>query len=293
MQFFWGSNSGVEWSDLRVFLAIAREGTLSAAARKLGQTQPTMGRRLRALEGAVGHTLFQRTTEGFFLTDEGNSVLVHAERMEEEALAFQRQLAGRDTQLEGMLRLTAPDWFGIHILAPVLAEFGELHPKVRVELLADSRHYSLPRREADLAFRIRPFEDPEVVSRRLLHLPYALYGPAGTEPPRLGDGYGARVITMDLALAEMPDAIWLRRALPGAHAACRSNNRDVQAALCARGAGLAVLPCPLGDVVPGIVRLDIGEEPPGRDAYLGYHRDLRRLMRLRALLDLIIGRLAK
>jgi DNA-binding transcriptional LysR family regulator len=84
----------MEWSDLRIFLAIAREGTLGAAARKLGQGQPTMGRRLRALEQSVGQTLFQRTGEGFVLTDEGTAVLSHVERMEEEALAFQRQLAG-------------------------------------------------------------------------------------------------------------------------------------------------------------------------------------------------------
>jgi DNA-binding transcriptional LysR family regulator len=83
----------LEWGDLRVFLAIAREGTLGAAARQLGQTQPTMGRRLRALEAAVGQTLFQRTGEGFVLTSEGTSVLGHAERVEEEVLAFQRQLA--------------------------------------------------------------------------------------------------------------------------------------------------------------------------------------------------------
>src|SRR5580693_8565693 len=85
--------TGMEWSDLRVFLAVAREGTLGAAARKLGQTQPTMGRRLRALEHAVGHTLFQRTADGFVLTDEGNAVLGHAERIEEEAFALERRLA--------------------------------------------------------------------------------------------------------------------------------------------------------------------------------------------------------
>src|ERR1700691_5132930 len=84
----------MEWSDLRVFLAVAREGTLGAAARRLGQSQPTMGRRLRALEQAVGYTLFQRTGDGFILTDEGSAVLSHAERMEEDALALQRQLAG-------------------------------------------------------------------------------------------------------------------------------------------------------------------------------------------------------
>src|SRR5215468_11984202 len=97
----------VEWSDLRIFLAVAREGTLGAAARKLGQTQPTMGRRLRALEEAVGHTLFQRTAYGFVLTEEGSAVFGHAERIEEEAFAFERRLAGSDKQLEGALRISS------------------------------------------------------------------------------------------------------------------------------------------------------------------------------------------
>ena len=282
----------MEWSDLRVFLAIAREGTLGGAARSLGQTQPTMGRRLRALESAVGHTLFQRTADGFVLTDEGNAILVHAERIEEEALALQRQLTGQEARLEGMLRLSSSDWFGSHVLAPVLAEFGRLHPKICIELLTDARIYSLPRREADMVFRITPFDEPEVISRRLLHMPYGLYGPAGSELPRLGDGAGTRVITMDIAFAEMPDAVWMKRVLPNAEVAFRSNNREVQARLCAKGAGLAVLPRPLGDDTPGILRLDVGENPPGRDTYVGYHRDLRRLTRMRALLDLVIARLA-
>jgi DNA-binding transcriptional LysR family regulator len=283
----------LEWSDLRVFLAIAREGTLGAAARKLGQTQPTMGRRLRALEAAVGHTLFQRTANGFVLTDEGNAVLSHAERIEEEALAIQRRLAGEENQLDGLLRISSSDWFGTYMLPPVLAEFGRRYPKVTVELLTDKRLYSLARREADIVFRIRPFDEPEVISRRLMHIAYSLYGPKGTAAPRCGDGSGVRVVTMDTAFAEMPDALWVQRVLPNAEVGFRSNNREVQAHLCARGAGLAVLPRPLGDATPGIVALDIGESPPGRDSFVGYHRDLRRLSRMRALLDLIIDRLAK
>lgn len=282
----------MDWSDLRIFLAVARAGTLGAAARSLGQSQPTMGRRLRALEAAVGHTLFQRTTDGFVLTDEGNAVLEHAERMEEEALAFERRLAGSDVQLEGMLRLSSSDWFGIHMLAPVLAEFGERHPKVCVELLSDARLYSLPRREADIAFRIRAFEEPEVVSRRLVHVSYAVYAAAGAGIELSGGGAGVRVITMDTAFAEMPDAQWLKQVLPDAEVAMRSNSRLVQAEFCRQGRGLAVLPRPLGDRIPGIVPVDFGEEPPGRDTYVGYHRDLRRLSRLRALLDLVIERLA-
>lgn len=282
----------MDWSDLRVFLAIAREGTLGAAARRLRQSQPTMGRRLRALERALGQTLFQRTADGFVPTDEGSAVLAHAERVEEEVLALERRLAGSQAQLEGALRISSSEWFGSWMLAPVLAEFGRRHPKVEVELLTDPRLYSLPRREADLAFRIRPFEEPEVVSRRLLHVAYAVYAPPGTAPPVLGDGSGARLVTMDAAFAEMPDARWLRRVLPNAEVAMRSNNRDVQARLCAHGAGIAVLPRPLGDRMAGIAAIDIGEAPPGRDTFVGYHRDLRRQARLRAFLDLLVERLA-
>lgn len=282
----------MEWSDLRIFLAIARAGTLGAAARALGRSQPTMGRRLRALETAVGHALFQRTADGFVLTHEGNAVLEHAERMEEEALAFQRQLVGSDTQLEGMLRLSCSDWFGTHMLAPVLAEFSERHPKVCVELLSDSRLYSLPRREADIAFRIRAFEEPEVVSRRLLHISYAVYARSEAAISLADGGAGLRLVTMDTAFAEMPDALWLKQVLPAAHIAMRSNSREVQAEFCRQGIGLAVLPRPLGDRILGIVPIDVGEAPPGRDTYVGYHRDLRRLSRMRALLDLVIERLA-
>lgn len=281
----------MEWSDLRIFLAIARAGTLGSAARTLGQSQPTMGRRLRALETAVGHALFQRTADGFVLTDEGNAVLEHAERMEEEALAFQRRLAGSDVQLEGMLRLSSSDWFGTYMLAPVLAEFSKCHPKVCVELLSDGRLYSLPRREADIAFRIKAFEEPEVVSRRLLHISYALYARSDTVIDMGAGGAGMRVITMDTAFAEMPDARWLKRVLPKAEIAMRSNSRLVQAEFCRQGSGLAVLPRPLGDRIPGLFALDLEEAPPGRETYVGYHRDLRRLSRLRALLDLVIERL--
>ncbi|QOZ44447.1 LysR family transcriptional regulator [Bradyrhizobium sp. CCBAU 53340] len=282
----------MEWSDLRIFLAIAREGTLGAAARKIGQTQPTMGRRLRALEQALGQTLFQRTADGFFLTDEGTAVLAHAERIEEEALALQRQATGTETQLDGTLRLSSSDWFGTLMLSPVIAAFGKRYPKVIVELLTDARLYSLPRREADLVFRIKPFDEPEIISRKLLHIPYALYGKKGFKPPRAGDGSGVRVVTMNAEFADMPDAVWLKRTLPKAEIAARSNNRQVQAELCAGGSGLAVLPCPLGDRDRRLVALDIGVSPPGRDTYIGYHRDLRRLARLRALVDLVIEKLA-
>lgn len=282
----------MEWSDLRIFLAIARAGTLGAAARRSGQSQPTMGRRLRALETALGHTLFQRTGDGFVLTDEGSALLSHSERIEEEALAAQRQLDGGDRQLGGTLRVSSSDWFGIHLLTPVFTEFAKLQPRVVIELLTDHRLYSLPRREADIAFRITPFKEAEVISRRLLHIEYGVYLKSGIKPPRAGDGAGTPLITMDTAFSEVPDAVWLHRMLPNAHVVSRSNNRGVQASMCGQGAGVAVLPRPLGDGIAGVKRIDLGEQPPGRNTYVGYHRDLKRQARLRALLDLVIERLA-
>lgn len=282
----------MEWSDLRVFLAIAREGTLGAAARKLGQTQPTMGRRLQALERAVGHKLFQRTKAGFVLTNEGAAVLSHAERMEEEALAFQRQLTGQEKELDGMLRITSSDWFAEYLLTPVIADFSKRHPRVVIELLSDSRFFSLSRREADLAFRITPFNEADVVSRKLLHMPYGVYVATDAPVPRIGDGTGTGLITMDMAFSAMPDVAWLQRMLPNAQVVFRSNARAIQAQMCVRGVGIAVLPRPLGDTLASLRRIDLGEDPPMRETWVGYHRDMRRLARLRALLDLVVARLA-
>ena len=238
-------------------------------------------------------TLFQRTRDGFVLTDEGAAVLGYAERMEEEALGFTRALAGKEAQLTGLLRVSSSDWFGVHVLTPVFARFLAQHRGVSVELVTDSRRYNLARREADLVFRITPFDEPDVIQRKLMHMDYALYGRIDlvrTESRATGDGSRAH---------QHGQRVWraARRRVGQADAAegadrVRSNNRGAQARMCAEGGGFAVLPCPLGDTTPGLRRIDLGEAPPGRDVWLGYHRDLRRVARLRALLDVVLETLA-
>lgn len=279
----------MEWSDLKIFLAIARAGTLGGAARAIGQTQPTMGRRLRALENAVGHTLFQRSSAGFVLTDEGSAVLRHAERVEEEAIAFERELDGQQQELNGVLRVSSSDWFGAHMLTTVCAEFSRAHPLATIELVTDSRLLNLARREADLVFRIKPFDQPDIIQRKLMHIDYALYGPVNSVLPEAGDGDGYPLITLDSAFEDFPDVRWLHGVLPKAHVVFRSNSRDAQAMMCAKNAGLAVLPRPLGDSIPGLQRIDLGVTPPGRDVWIGYHRDLRGVRRLRAFLDIALA----
>lgn len=272
----------MEWSDLKIFLAVARGGTLGAAARDLGQTQPTMGRRIRALEEALGTALFQRTSEGFVLTDEGAAVLAHAERMEAEALGIARAASGQVGALDGVLRVSSSDWFGAHVLTRAIAALGVRHPAIVIELITDARLLSLARREADLVFRITPFDEPDIAQRRLMTMPYAAYTASGSTALD-------RVVTMDTAFGGMPDVAWLRQQLPDARVAFRSNSREAQAGACAHGMGIAVLPCPLGDATLGLERIDLGEAPPGRDVWLGYHRDLRHLPRLRAFVEEVLA----
>lgn len=277
----------MEWSDVRIFLAIARTGTLGAAARELHLSHPTVGRRLRALEDATGQVLFQRTAEGFVLTEEGTAILPLAEQMEESALTMTRRLAGEQQKLQGTLRVSSADWFGAYVLPSVLSHYALAYPLVDIEILTGTRLFNLAQREADLAFRIVPFEGPDIVQRRLRPMQYGAYV-AGTLPdPVEGDGTGHRLIVMDSSTGIFPDSDWLQHCFPNAKIVARSNNRHVQAQMCGRGTGIAVLPRPVGDQTTSIRRLHLSEDPPTRDIWMGYHRDLRRLPRLRAFIDLV------
>lgn len=281
----------MEWDEVRVFLAVARTGSLAGAGRMLGLAQPTVGRRLNALEAALGQTLFQRGHTGLNLTEEGLAVVAAAEQMEEAALAFERRLAGSEQRLQGRVRVTASDWFGCYVLAPELANFGLSHPEVQIELLTDARLYDLSRRDADLAFRITPFEAPDVVSRRFMEVHYGLFVARGA-PAAGSDSTTSRLITMDEAYSTMPDVAWMSRLFPDARIVFRSNSRSVQAQACASGVGAAVLPLRLAAAYPSLQQLSVAEAPPSRTTWVGYHRDLRQLTRLRALLDYLDERLA-
>jgi DNA-binding transcriptional LysR family regulator len=125
-----------------------------------------------------------------------------------------------------------------------------------------------------------------------MHIDYRLYGAAGMTPAVPADGEGISLIALDVAFRDFPDAAWLRQQLPKARIAFASNSREAQAKMCAAGVGLAVLPAPLGDSIRGLQAVDLGTAPPGRDVWLGFHRDLRRLARLRSLVDVTVERLA-
>jgi len=281
----------MEWSDVRVFLAVARAGTLGGAARALQTSHPTVGRRLRALELATGHTLFQRTAGGLVLTEEGHGIIALAEQMEEGALAMERRLVGREQILKGSLRISSADWFGAYVLPPILADFANAYPNVDVEILTGTRLFNLAQREADVVFRIVPFDTADVVQRRLFTLEYGVYIAEEASDPIYGDGTGFRLITHDTSTGHFPDIAWLIESFPNARPLLRSNNRNVQARMCRQGVGIAVLPRVVGNQTAGIRRLDLPKSPPARDIWMGYHRDLRRLERLRAFISTVSNHL--
>lgn len=275
-----------DWDDYRVFLAIARHGTLSGAARGLGLSQPTVGRRLQALETALARPLFQRTSDGYVLTSEGHSILASIQEMEEQATAVQRRLAG-DSQLEGMVRVSTTEWFGAHLLAPAFAELRLDYPGLVIELITETRLISLARREADIGFRFREFEDPDIVQVRVADVAFSVYASQAylQRHSDAGAGAGHTLITMDTNFEQLADVSWLSQRLPQATAGLRANSRDVQAKLCAAGGGIAVLPNCVGDATAGLVRLDLQQAPPGRTVWAGYHKDLKRSPRVRTVLQ--------
>lgn len=276
----------MDWSDIRIFLAVVRGRSLGEAARTLGVSHPTVGRRIKALEDEAEQPLFRRTKDGLVLTDTGDAVLALAESMEESALSMERRLAGNHERLEGILRIAAADWFAAYVLAPIFIELGRLHPAVVPEVIASYRLLDLSRREADVAFRIVPFSEPDIVQRRLMTMPYGLYGSAATAQAVIDDPQSVRLILMNSAQAHFPDVTWLLDRFPHSKRSLTSTSRSVQAQMCLRGNGVAVLPRPLAEGVEGLRRIDLLGQPPSRDIWVGYHQDLRHMDRLRALLEI-------
>lgn len=277
----------LDWDDLRLFLAVAETGTLTAAARACGLTQPTLGRRVQSLEQRLGQKLFQRTAAGFLLTDTGQALLPVARGMAEAADTALRQLSGQEAQLSGTLRISSFDWFSHYVLADYCAGFLRLHPQVSLELITDSRLFNLARREADLVLRLQPFAEPDIAQRKLLQLEYAVYAGLDFDLRRLDAPDTLQLISMDNYFSDLPDVTWLQQQFPGARISFQSNSREAQARLCAAGLGLAVLPVRMAQQIAGLQQLPLPTAPPPRQIWLGFHQDLRHQRRLRAFVDFV------
>lgn len=165
----------MDWDDARYFLAIAREGQMLGAARRMRVSQARLSRRLAALEGALGTRLFDRSTRGSTLTDDGRAFLAVAERMEEAALAASSVLGREDAAPAGTVRIGAPDGLGSAFIAPRLGKLAEAFPRLHVQLVPMPRTFSLSEREADLAIMVGRPERGRLRAKKLCDYSIGLY----------------------------------------------------------------------------------------------------------------------
>src|SRR6218665_2081940 len=164
----------MNWDDARIFLAVARQGQILGAAKSLGLNHATVSRRLAALEADLGSTLFHRKTNGTELTAQGERFLAFAETMESASLGA-AEASGSDSAIEGIVRVGAPDGFGVDFLAPRLGALIERHPGLRIELVPVPRAFSLSRREADIAVTLERPREGRLVARKLTDYRLGLY----------------------------------------------------------------------------------------------------------------------
>jgi DNA-binding transcriptional LysR family regulator len=288
----------LNWDDLKFVLAVARHGSLSAAARHLRTTQPTVGRRISAFETSLGVQIFHRMPGSLVLTEAGLAILQGLERIEAETLAIERTIDGRDAGPEGVVRVTAAEWFCARVLAPICTELSATHPGITIELLGESRRANLARREADIAFRFVGFEQGEVVQRRLGGLSFGLYGaPAYFErcgTPDFATGLkGHAVIAMRTEMDSIADLAWLADTAYASSIILRTDSRETQARAALAGSGLACLPRFIGDHTAGLVRVKTPVAVPEREIWMGIHADSRETPRVQAAARVLVAGIRK
>ena len=164
-----------DWNLVRAFLLVAEQGSLSAAARKLNISQPTLGRQIQQLEQSTGLNLFRRSTQGLDITAEGSELMSSAKKAMAGMEEFQRQVVGHSDKLVGDIRISVNEIFGVYMLPKVIAQFQSLHPQVQIEMVITNQASSLSKRDADLALRMFKPTQPNLVARRLPDLPLGFF----------------------------------------------------------------------------------------------------------------------
>ena len=278
-----------DWDDLRIFLALAREGKLTAVAKRLNVSHPTVARRVKQLEVAMGARLFDRTPDRFVLTAAGEGLLGDVESMEDAAASIHRRSAGLTDTVIGTVRISAGEAV-TDFLARNLPRLRHNLNCIEFELVASHTLANLSRREADLMIRDKVPDLASIVTRKLGRAAYAIYG--ATDLPLTGAARDALRkmpwIGFDEEHAYMPGQSWLHELLDGKRAAIRTNDWQIMFEATRAGSGLAVLPCYLADPDPALRRIGGLLKDVAADQWLLVHRDLRALPRIRSVMDAII-----
>ena len=279
----------MDWDDMKLVLAICRAGSLSGAARELGVNYSTVFRRIERIEKDNQLRLFERHPHGYVMTESGEAVMRHAERMEEEANAVSRELLGTDTRLSGTIKLTAPVGVTRYALLPHLASFARQHPDIKLDLIMTSSSLYLERNEADLAVRIAKRPPENYIAREVCKFSFGVYG-----SPEYIEKYG-HLPPLEhrwLAHRDNPKPWWASER-DKVNIVFRSDSVsiDTEAARC--GLGLISTPHLIGARAGGLQRLDLPVKNVERTMWLLLHPDLRGTARVKALMHHLLTNLQK
>src|SRR5579871_1674521 len=248
-------NSTWDWDDLRLVLAVSREGTLSGAARKLGITHSTVFRRLSAIEEQMGVRLFERFRDGYVPTSAGEMAANSAARLEDETLTLERKLSGQDLRPFGTVRIATTDTLS-SMLMRHLPAMRELHPEIQFEIAISNAMANLTRREADIAIRPTPDPPEALVGRRVTDIAHAIYASRLYLSRRDEKDLSVHDwIGLDDALASTVIGRWMHENLRATRIACRVDALPALRDAADAGLGLAILPCYVGDLASGLQRL--------------------------------------
>ncbi len=270
------------WGDVRFFLAVHREGSLTAAARALSVDQTTVTRRLRSLENSCGQPLFERLRGGPLLTSFGDQMVVTAERIEAELLDLEARMLGGQSHMEGSVRLTTPAILAVELVEDA-RDFAAAFPGIQLELIGSDQDRDISKREADIALRLagsRSKRGNDLVGRRPCGIAQAVYGvPAMLDVPWEDRQWLGRVDS----LAGWSIIDTYRERFGGGRWAFRTNDAFSVVEAARAGAGVTVLTCGCPRLTRGLIALT--EPEPIGDMWLLTHPELLRNPRIRATID--------
>jgi DNA-binding transcriptional LysR family regulator len=278
--------------DLRLVRAIGEAGTLTGAARRLSVDHSTAFRRLGAIEKRLGVHLFERARDGYTPTQAGEAAIAAAARILDDLGDLERRLAGEDLRPSGTVRVTTTDTL-LELISPILAELRAEHPEITIELVAANSFFALTKRDADIAIRPAAAAPENLVGRRLATLataPYAapVYLTRQADPTELS---AYEWIGFDDSLSHLGSARWVDANVANDRIVCRANSVLALRAAARAGMGVAALPCYLGDVDSALRRVHLPLADMEASLWLLTHPDLRRVARIRTVLDYVADRL--
>lgn len=283
-----------DWERQRAFLAVLREGSLSAAARLIGVAQPTVRRRIEELEESLGTPLFTRSPSGLLPTERAHTLREHAEAMAMAADAFVRSASAGAHEVAGTVRISASEVIAVEVLPPILAELSARHPRLVLELSPTNRNEDVLRREADVAVRMVPPQQDALVARRVGAVPLGLhahrdYLKARGTPESLDDLRGHAIIGVE---GDTPVLRALQhRGLNVSRAdfSFRSDSDLAQLAAIRAGLGIGVCQVPLAARDRKLVRLLPQALHLDLETWVICHEDQRGVARIRAVFDALVA----